>query len=171
MSKGKKRGVYPSYYRQNVIRNAERRYLREKKTKAAVLTEKRQRVVDMLSKYIQLSLVQQFKATQEQINRTGAEVDALSRWYQGILDMQGKERAKELLKEKTSGFLPDSFWMPSNITLNEDELAAAREAGDLTARIWCAAINKVFGYDKRRLVKVLRGAREIYRKDIDTTDK
>ena len=171
MSKGKNRGGYPYYYRKNVIRNAERRYRKEKKTKAAVLSEKRQRVVDTLSKYIQLSLTNYFKATQEQIDRAGAEVDTLSRWYKGIVDTQGEDRAKKLLNEKTSGFLPDNFWMPSNIAFNVDEMAAAREAGDITARIWCVAVNKVFGYDKKQLTKVLRGANAIYKSDIDETDK
>ena len=96
MSKGRGRNNYPSFYGKNAARNAERRYLLTRKTKAAVLTEKRQRVTETLSKYIQLSLVKYFKAKQDDIDRIGSEVDTISRWYQGILDIQGEKRAHEL---------------------------------------------------------------------------
>lgn len=169
MSKGRRGNNYPSWYGRNAARNAERRYLRTQRTKAEILTEKRQKIGDILSKYIQLSLVKYFKATQDEINKTGAEMDTLTRWYKSMADVNGEKYAAERLKEKCDGFLPDNFWMPSNIALTVDEMAAAREAGALTCRLWCAAINKILGYGKNKLTKVLRGANAIYKADDLTT--
>lgn len=165
MGKGKGRNSYPSWYGRNAARNAERRYLLTQTTKAQILTEKRQKVAGILSKYIQLSLVKHYKVSQEQIDKIGAEMDACAAWYNGIADIQGEKRAVMLLKERTADFLPDRFWMPSDVALSMEELSPAREAGDLTCRFWCVAINKVLGFDKGKLTKVLRGANAIYKAD------
>lgn len=120
---------------------------------------------EILSKYIQLSLVKYEKVSQEQIDSIGAEMDAKAAWYNDYKKINGEEMAAQVLKASCEGFLPDNFWMPTNIAFSVDEMSAAREAGALVCRFWCFAINKELGYDKKKLTKVLDGANKIYKSD------
>ena len=168
--RNKGRVVYPNYYRKNVVKNTERRYLKERKTKEAILNEKRVQASSEISKYIQLALVcylteDDEEAKRDKIAAVNTMVDTLSKWYVGITNTQGIERAKKLLSDRVDSILPDSFFAPSKLAKDEEELTHIRMSAELTSKIYCLALHTECGYSRDDLTAILQRAKKLYEID------
>ncbi len=161
----KRKQAYPSFYGRNAARNAERRYMKEKITRSEKMDQKRMETVEIISKHIQLALLENFGVPEEKIRECAEEVNITAQWYMGIKEIQGEGRAKILLEEKIRDFLPDSIWVPIEDMERKrtEDLAAIREATETATRFWCAAIYKTLGYGKEELTAVIAMAKENYR--------
>lgn len=172
--RNKGRVTYPSYYRTNVARNIERRYLKERKTKDAMLNEKRVLASSEVSRYIQLALASYLtednEAKLDKIAAVNTMVDTLSKWYVGITNTQGIERAKKLLSDRVDSVFPDSFFAPSRLAKDEEELTHIRMSAELTSKIYCLALHTECGYSRDDLTVILQRAKRMYEIDCNIAE-
>ncbi len=177
MAKGKgwkhRQSNYPAHYTKNRINNvmkAERRYLTEGKTKEKHLNELCVNVTEILGKHYCAAMMKDFGVSESKLSEVTRSVDDISRWYTGMKKINGIIVAVKALKESVKDILPDTFWIPDLIDKAEDEKKAMKDAAELTARIYCKAINNVLGYDKEKIGQVFRTARQMYRESVAASE-
>lgn len=162
MSKGRNYKKYPSFYRKNVAKTTERRYLREREVKTEILNKKIVEVTNILSDYIQAALIKYFNADDDSLIQLRNVVDTICVRYKETKKLNGKKYADEMLKQSIEDILPDNYWMPEEVVFFDREEQQGRSAGSFTCQVWCFAIHKVLKFGKEDLTKVLNGANAIY---------
>lgn len=161
-----RRNTYPSYYGRNVARNAQRKYLKEQKTKQERLNDLRVAVASICGHYFMQAIRQQFGASEEQARKVAATVDTVSLWFKEMTEINGKDLAMATLKGMIEDVQPENFWVPEVKDKNLEELNAMKDSAELTARIYCRAMQSVLGYDKETMEKVFKAAKQLYRESI-----
>lgn len=161
-----RRNAYPSYYGRNVARNAQRKYLKEQKTKQERLNDLRVSVAQICGDCFLKAIRQQFGASEEQVRNVAAAVDTISKWFKEMTEINGKDLAMATLKGMIEDVQPENFWVPEVNEKNLEELNAMKESAELTARIFCRAMQSVLGYDRETMEKVFKAAKQLYRESI-----
>lgn len=165
--KRKKQNGYPPYYRRNAARQAERRYLSDGMTQAKRNEKRREEAEEELLRCFRAALQKQPDVWSEDINQISRCAEQVSRWYEGMKEVLGAERAKALLKERAGEIMPERFLLPVGRSATKakelSELSAVREAAEVAAWIYAIAIHDVMGYGQKRAEEIFETAKEAYR--------
>lgn len=171
MSRRSGKVIYPSFYGRNVAKHAEKRYLRDQKTKEERLNDLRVSVASIMGHYTLSALRQQFGATEEQAQEVYRIEETTALWFKEMQQINGREMAMATLAGLVEDVQPDSFWIPEVKGKTLDELNAMKEAAELTARVYCKAIKEVFGFGKEDMQKVFTTAKQLYKDSIDADEQ
>ena len=156
-------------YKNNALRNRQKRYLSTGKTDSERYRELRAETTEKICKCFYELLSTRYKVTEEQMDNINAIVDGYAMRYQSMLISHNKDFADRWIKEQAEGCMNDDYVLPAVIypkTKRQwDELSVKRDAGNIAVPSYVAAIKKELDFDNNKIRFILNEFNSLYRED------
>ena len=157
----------PAYNRNNLARQAQRRYYRGRESETAKTAQKnREAVAQVFSLCIMAALNDRYGIGETRLQRVVDEANSYTGLYARNREIMGESLARKSLDAEVSDVLPDGFLLPAiRMPKNRGERAALderRDAAAVVAKIYARAIHRVLGFGADRMAVVMQAAAEQY---------
>ena len=161
----KKRRAMPRYYARNAAVQAERRYLRDRKTEAERLDEHREATANVLVMCILAAVYDKYGIGEKRLERVVDCANEIAARYVMDKQVRGEEQANAAL-DAVWPIMPP-FLLPAVNTPKTDRdwmrLAAQREAAEKVMKIYVQAMHKALGFGADRVAVVAKEAENNFR--------
>lgn len=162
----KRRHTTPSYYARNAAIQAQRRFLRTRKTEAERLDDHREETGNVLIMCILAAIYDKYGVGEMRLRRVVDCANEISAKYALEKQVRGKERAKAALAAAVQQIMPPFLLPALSASKTEREavrLAARREAADTVMKIYVQAMHKALGFGADRVTVVVEEAENNFR--------
>lgn len=173
----------PAFWRANAAKQAQRRYLKDRKTQHDRLEEVKKATAEVFAICILAALYDKYGVGEGRLNKVADATNDLAMRYEAIKNgpprvLNGKkvsprQAAEGLLCEKTEEYFPAGFVLPAYKMPKKSEivtLAAQREAAATVARLYAYGMHTALGFGAERIKVTITEAIENYRQFRNATD-
>lgn len=163
---GRKRKM-PPQYGATAVRNAQRRYLKGKKTDGERAEKNREAAGHVISLCFMIALHDRYGIGKERLERVIASANgALDRFALAKQNM-GMVRAKGQLGDELRGLLDENFVLPVTKSPKTRRdwlmLAEQREAAEIVVKCYALAARRALGFGAERLRETVRATEQVFR--------
>lgn len=162
----KRRHTTPSYYARNAAIQAQRRFLRTRKTEAERLDDHREETGNVLIMCILAAIYDKYGVGEMRLRRVVYCANEISAKYALEKQVRGEERAKAALAAAVQQIMPP-FLLPALYAPKTErevvQLAARREAADTVMKIYVQAMHKELGFGADRVAVVVEETENNFR--------
>lgn len=162
----KRRHTTPSYYARNAAIQAQRRFLRTRKTEAERLDDHREETGNVLIMCILAAIYDKYGVGEMRLRRVVDCANEISAKYALEKQVRGEERAKAALAAAVQQIMPP-FLLPALYAPKTErevvQLAARREAADTVMKIYVQAMHKEPGFGADRVAVVVEETENNFR--------
>lgn len=173
----------PAYWGHNAARNAERRFLRDKKTENERINDARKATADVFVMCILSAIYDKYGIGEARLQRVADAANERAERYRQTKDglprlvngkkKTGPELAELDLDRDTAAFFPADFILPIYKLPKKQDMARAyeqRAAGATVAKLYAYGMNKALGFGAERVNCVMQEAVGNYRQFREWTD-
>lgn len=162
----KRRHTTPRYFARNAAIQAQRRFLRTRKTEAERLDDHREETGNVLVLCILAAIYDKYGIGEMRLQRVVDCANEFSAKYALDKQVRGEEQAKAALTAAVQQIMPPFLLPALYATKTEREavqLAARREAADTIMKIYVQAMHKALGFGADRVTVVVEEAENNFR--------
>lgn len=153
----KRRHTTPRYFARNAAIQAQRRFLRTRKTEAERLDDHREETGNVLIVCILAAIYDKYGIGEMRLRRVVDCANEFSAKYALDKQVRGEKQAKATLAAAVQQIMP-SFLLPALSAPKTEreavQLAARREAADTVMKIYVQAMHKALGFGSDRVAVV-----------------
>lgn len=162
-----KRSGMPAYYRNNIARQAQRRYMRDGKTEAQRIDDCREQTANVLCLCIMAALYDKYGISEKRLQRVVDDANQFAELFSSAKRIQGEKQAKALLDNEVSGYLPEDFVLPTLKAPRKDRewvrLHEQRDAAATAFKIYARAMHHALGFGAERIAVIAAETQANYR--------
>lgn len=154
----KRRHTTPRYFARNAAIQAQRRFLRTRKTEAERLDDHREETGNVLIMCILAAIYDKYGVGEMRLRRVVDCANEISAKYALEKQVRGEKQAKAALAAAVQQIMPPFLLPALSAPKTEREavqLAARREAADTVMKIYVQAMHKALGFDADRVAVVV----------------
>lgn len=154
----KRRHTTPRYYARNAAIQAQRRFLRTRKTEAERLDDHREETGNVLIACILAAIYDKYGIGEMRLRRVVDCANEFSAKYALDKQVRGEKQAKAALAAAVQQIMPPFLLPALSAPKTEREavqLAARREAADTVMKIYVQAMHKALGFGADRVAVVV----------------
>lgn len=162
----KRRHTTPRYYARNAAVQAQRRFLRTRKTEAERLDDHREETGNVLIACILAAIYDKYGIGEMRLRRVVDCANEFSAKYALDKQVRGEKQAKATLAAAVQQIMPPSLLPALSAPKTEREavqLAARREAADTVMKIYVQAMHKALGFGADRVAVVVEETENNFR--------
>jgi hypothetical protein len=144
------RKEYPSFYEKNVVKNAERKYMADGKTKQEREEELQQEAAEIIKSYVLFTL--RTKRAEETVKKVEAEQEALYKYYMGMCKFSGERTARARIREmaECAADVNIRYWYQLTRGRNKRIQIVQKRAEEEIA-CWCIALKSIVGWSREEI--------------------
>lgn len=167
----------PAYWGRNAARNAEKRFLREKKTAGQRVDETRKATADVFVMCILSAVYDTYSIGETRLHRVVDAANERAVRYTNIKNglprlVDGKRRtgpeiAEMELDKDVKEYFPSGFVLPAHKMAKKRDLLAVyeqRRAAATVAKLYAYGLHQALGFGPERMETVMREAVKVYEK-------
>lgn len=162
----KRRGM-PAYYRNNIARQAQRRYMRDGKTEAQRIDDCREQTANVLCLCIMAALYDRYGISEKRLQRVVDSANQFAELFGSAKRIQGDKRAKAMLDNEVCGYMTGDFLLPALKTPRKDRewvrLHEQRDAAATVFKIYAKAMHQALGFGAERIGVIAAETQANYR--------
>lgn len=154
----KRRHTTPRYFARNAAIQAQRRFLRTRKTEAERLDDHREETGNVLIMCILAAIYDKYGVGEMRLRRVADCANEISAKYALEKQVRGEKQAKAALAAAVQQIMPPFLLPALSAPKTEREavqLAARREAADTVMKIYVQAMHKALGFGADRVAVVV----------------
>ena len=154
----KRRHTTPRYFARNAAIQAQRRFLRTRKTEAERLDDHREETGNVLIMCILAAIYDKYGVGEMRLRRVVDCANEISAKYALEKQVRGEKQAKDALAAAVQQIMPPFLLPALSAPKTEREavqLAARREAADTVMKIYVQAMHKALGFGADRVAVVV----------------
>lgn len=154
----KRRHTTPRYFARNAAIQAQRRFLRTRKTEAEQLDDHREETGNVLIMCILAAIYDKYGVGEMRLRRVVDCANEISAKYALEKQVRGEKQAKAALAAAVQQIMPPFLLPALSAPKTEREavqLAARREAADTVMKIYVQAMHKALGFGADRVAVVV----------------
>lgn len=154
----KRRHTTPRYFARNAAIQAQRRFLRTRKTEAERLDDHREETGNVLIVCILAAIYDKYGVGEMRLRRVVDCANEISAKYALEKQVRGEKQAKAALAAAVQQIMPPFLLPALSAPKTEQEavqLAAQREAADTVMKIYVQAMHKALGFGADRVAVVV----------------
>lgn len=162
----KRRHTTPRYFARNAAIQAQRRFLRTRKTEAERLDDHREETGNVLIVCILAAIYDKYGIGEMRLRRVVDCANEFSAKYALDKQVRGEKQAKATLAAAVQQIMPPSLLPALSAPKTEREavqLAARREAADTVMKIYVQAMHKALGFGADRVAVVVEETENNFR--------
>lgn len=168
-----RRSGMPAYYRNNIARQAQRRYMRDGKTEAQRIDDCREQTANVLCLCIIAALYDKYGISEKRLQRVVDDANQYAALYGTAKGIQGEKQAKAMLDSEVRGFMTGDFVLPMLRVPKKDRervrLHEQRDAAATAFKIYAKAMHHALGFGKERIAVIAAETQANYRQFGDYT--
>lgn len=162
----KRRHTTPRYFARNAAIQAQRRFLRTRKTEAERLDDHREETGNVLIMCILAAIYDKYGVGEMRLRRVVDCANEISAKYALEKQVRGEKQAKAALAAAVQQIMPPFLLPALSAPKTEREavqLAARREAADTVMKIYVQAMHKALGFGADRVAVVVEETENNFR--------
>lgn len=162
----KRRHTTPRYFARNAAIQAQRRFLRTRKTEAERLDDHREETGNVLIMCILAAIYDKYGVREMRLRRVVDCANEISAKYALEKQVRGEKQAKAALAAAVQKIMPPFLLPALSAPKTEREavqLAARREAADTVMKIYVQAMHKALGFGADRVAVVVAETEDNFR--------
>lgn len=173
----------PKFWGANVARQAQRRYLTDRKTQWDRIEEAKKATAEVFAICILAALYDLYGIGESRLDKVADATNGLALRYEAVRSgppkmvggkkLSAYQAAESMIAAETGAYFPADFVLPAHKMPKKSELmklAIQRESAATVARLYAFGIHEALGFGADRIACVMREAVENYRQFRDAAD-